>query len=71
VGSVVDLSVDERNPRSARFQLTKLATTSGCARCRTDRRMAEVEGLLRDCRADSDSDQGELFGSGTSGSNHC
>ena len=65
--SVVDLTVvDERNPRSARFQLTKLAKH---VRLLPDAGLidvlAEVEGLLRDCRADSDSDQGELFGVGT------
>ena len=65
--SVVDLTVvDERNPRSARFQLTKLAKH---VRLLPDAGLidvlAEVEGLLHDCRADSDSDQGELFGGGT------
>ncbi|MEO7274357.1 MAG: circularly permuted type 2 ATP-grasp protein [Vicinamibacterales bacterium] len=65
--SVVDLTiVDERNPRSARFQLTKLAKhvrllpDAGLVEV-----LAEVEGLLRDCRADADSNQGELFGGGT------
>ena len=65
--SVVDLTVvDERNPRSARFQLTKLAKH---VRLLPDAGLidvlAEVEGLLHDCRAGSDSDQGELFGGGT------
>ena len=37
------------------------------ARCRPDRRLllADVERLLHDCRADTDSDQGELFDGGT------
>ena len=48
------------------FQLTKLAKH---VRLLPDAglidALAEVEGLLHDCRAGSDSDQGELFGGGT------
>jgi uncharacterized alpha-E superfamily protein len=61
--SVVDLMiVDERNPRSAMFQLTKLAKhlrllpAAGLAG-----ELAEVERLLRACRTDVDRRQGELF----------
>jgi uncharacterized alpha-E superfamily protein len=64
--SVVDLMlVDERNPRSATFQLAKLAKhvrllpDSGLLEV-----LADVERLLYDCRADVDADQGELFGGG-------
>ena len=57
--------VDERNPRSARFQLAKLAKH---VRLLPDAGLidvlAEVERLLHDCRADVDADQGELFGGG-------
>ena len=64
--SVVDLTViDERNPRSARFQLAKLAKH---VRLLPDAGLidvlAEVERLLHDCRADAGGDQGELFGGG-------
>ncbi len=63
--SVVDLMlVDERNPRSAGFQLAKLAKH---VRLLPDAAalievLAEVERLLHDCRADVDGHQGELFG---------
>jgi uncharacterized alpha-E superfamily protein len=61
--SVVDLMViDERNPRSMRFQLAKLTKH---VRLLPDAGMievlAEVERLLHDCRADVDAGQGELF----------
>jgi uncharacterized alpha-E superfamily protein len=64
--SVVDLMlVDERNPRSARFQLAKLAKH---VRLLPDAGLldllAEVEQLLHDCRSDVNADQGELFGRG-------
>jgi uncharacterized alpha-E superfamily protein len=64
--SVVDLMlVDERNPRSAMFQLAKLAKH---VRLLPDAGMidvlAEVDQLLQDCRADVDADQGELFDRG-------
>ena len=64
--SVVDLMlVDERNPRSARFQLAKLAKH---VRLLPDAGLidvlAEVEQLLHDCRSDVDAEQGELFGGG-------
>jgi len=64
--SVVDLMlVDERNPRSARFQLAKLAKH---VRLLPDAGLidvlAEVEQLLHDCRPDTDANQGELFGAG-------
>jgi uncharacterized alpha-E superfamily protein len=64
--SVVDLMlVDERNPRSARFQLAKLAKH---VRLLPDAGLtdvlADVEQLLHDCRADVEVSQGELFGSG-------
>ena len=64
--SVVDLMViDERNPRSARFQLTKLAKH---VRLLPDAGLvdvvAEVDRLLHDCRADPDRAQGELFDGG-------
>jgi uncharacterized circularly permuted ATP-grasp superfamily protein/uncharacterized alpha-E superfamily protein len=61
--SVVDLMVgDERNPRSARFQLTKLAKhvrllpDAGLVEV-----LAEVEQLLHDCSDDPDGKQGQLF----------
>ena len=64
--SVVDLMlVDERNPRSATFQLAKLAKH---VRLLPDAGLidvlAEVERLLNDCRSDVDAEQGELFGRG-------
>ena len=64
--SVVDLTlVDERNPRSARFQLAKLAKH---VRLLPDAGvidvLAEVEQLLDDCRSDFGGEQGELFGGG-------
>ena len=60
--SVVDLMlVDERNPRSARFQLAKLAKH---VRLLPDAGLievlAEVERLLHDCRADVDSRPGRV-----------
>jgi uncharacterized alpha-E superfamily protein len=63
--SVVDLMLfDERNPRSARFQLAKL---SKHVRLLPDAGLidvlAEVEQLLQDCHSDVDAVQGELFGS--------
>jgi uncharacterized alpha-E superfamily protein len=62
--SVVDLMlVDERNPRSARFQLAKLAKH---VRLLPDAGLldvlAEMEQLLSDCRSDVGTEQGELFG---------
>jgi uncharacterized circularly permuted ATP-grasp superfamily protein/uncharacterized alpha-E superfamily protein len=64
--SVVDLTlVDERNPRSARFQLAKLAKhvrllpDAGVIEV-----LADVEQLLDDCRSDFGAEQGELFGGG-------
>ena len=63
--SVVDLMlVDERNPRSAGFQLGKLAKH---VRLLPDAAalmevLAEVERLLHDSRADVDGHQDELFG---------
>jgi uncharacterized alpha-E superfamily protein len=64
--SVVDLTlVDERNPRSARFQLAKLAKhvrllpDAGVIEV-----LGEVEQLLDDCRSDFGAEQGELFGGG-------
>ncbi len=67
--AVVDLMlIDERNPRSARFQLAKLAKH---VRLLPDGGLidvlAEVEQLLNDCRSDLDSDQGELFERGEQG----
>jgi uncharacterized circularly permuted ATP-grasp superfamily protein/uncharacterized alpha-E superfamily protein len=64
--SVVDLMlVDERNPRSAMFQLAKLAKH---VRLLPDAGMidllTEVDQLLNDCRCDVDADQRELFGRG-------
>jgi uncharacterized circularly permuted ATP-grasp superfamily protein/uncharacterized alpha-E superfamily protein len=64
--SVVDLMlVDEHNPRSARFQLGKLAKH---VRLLPDAdlldELAEVEQLLSICRPDAGTGQGELFGSG-------
>jgi uncharacterized alpha-E superfamily protein len=64
--SVVELMlVDERNPRSARFQLAKLAKH---VRLLPDADLidvlTEVEQLLNDCRSDVDADQIELFGPG-------
>jgi uncharacterized alpha-E superfamily protein len=64
--SVVELMVvDERNPRSARFQLTKLAKH---VRLLPDaglvEEVSEVDRLLDDCRADIDRHQGELFEGG-------
>jgi uncharacterized alpha-E superfamily protein len=61
--SVVDLMItDERNPRSARFQLVKLAKH---VRLLPDAALidvlADVDRLLRDCRSAVDADQGELF----------
>ena len=61
--SVVDLMItDERNPRSARFQLAKLAKH---VRLLPDAALidvlADVDRLLRDCRSAVDADQGELF----------
>ena len=57
--------VDERNPRSATFQLAKLAKH---VRLLPDAGLldvlADVERLLFDCRADVNADQGELFGGG-------
>jgi uncharacterized alpha-E superfamily protein len=63
---VVELMlVDERNPRSARFQLAKLAKhvrlLPGADLIDV---LAEVEQLLHDCGSDVDADQGELFGRG-------
>jgi uncharacterized alpha-E superfamily protein len=63
---VVDLTfVDERNPRSARFQLAKLAKH---VRLLPDAGvidvLVEVERLLDDCRSDAGAEQGELFGDG-------
>jgi uncharacterized circularly permuted ATP-grasp superfamily protein/uncharacterized alpha-E superfamily protein len=63
---VVDLMlVDERNPRSIRFQLAKLAKH---VRLLPDAGLidvlAEVEQLLDDCRSDAETGQGELFGRG-------
>jgi uncharacterized circularly permuted ATP-grasp superfamily protein/uncharacterized alpha-E superfamily protein len=64
--SVVELMlVDERNPRSAKFQLAKLAKhvhllpDAGLIDV-----LSEVEQLLHDCRSDVDAEQGELFGMG-------
>jgi uncharacterized alpha-E superfamily protein len=64
--SVVDLMlIDDRNPRSARFQLEKLAKhvrllpNVGLIDV-----LAEVEQVLNDCRSDVDAEQGELFGHG-------
>src|SRR5439155_19369188 len=62
--SVVHLMlIDERNPRSASFQLGKLAKH---VRLLPDANMievlAEVEQLLHSCCVDVDADQGELFG---------
>ena len=55
--------VDERNPRSAKFQLAKLAKH---VRLLPDAGLIdvlpEVEQLLHDCRSDVNADQGELFG---------
>ena len=64
--SVVDLMLaDERNPRSARFQLTKLDKH---VRLLPDADLIEVVGeverLLHDSRAGVDGGQGELFGGG-------
>jgi uncharacterized alpha-E superfamily protein len=64
--AVVDLTlIDERNPRSARFQLAKL---SKHVRLLPDAGvidvLAEVEQLLDDCRSDFGGEQGELFGGG-------
>jgi uncharacterized circularly permuted ATP-grasp superfamily protein/uncharacterized alpha-E superfamily protein len=64
--SVVELMlVDERNPRSARFQLAKLAKH---VHLLPDAGMidvlSEVEQLLHDCRSYADVEQGELFGFG-------
>ena len=64
--SVVDLMlVDEHNPRSARFQLAKLAKH---VRLLPDADLldvlTEVERLLTACHSDVDAEQGELFGSG-------
>ena len=64
--SVVDLMlIDDRNPRSARFQLVKLAKH---VRLLPDAGLidvlAEMEQLLNDCRSDVDEEQGELFGRG-------
>jgi uncharacterized alpha-E superfamily protein len=64
--SVVDLMlVDERNPRSAVFQLAKLAKH---VRLLPDGGLtdvlADVERLLHNCRADLDADQADLFGYG-------
>ena len=61
--SVVDLMlVDERNPRSARFQLAKLAKH---VRLLPDAGLgdvlAEMDQLLYDCRADVNASQAELF----------
>jgi len=61
--SVVDLMlIDDRNPRSARFQLVKLAKH---VRLLPDAGLidvlAEVEQLLDDCRPDVNTQQGELF----------
>jgi uncharacterized circularly permuted ATP-grasp superfamily protein/uncharacterized alpha-E superfamily protein len=68
--SVVDLMlIDERNPRSARFQLAKLAKhirllpDAGLIEV-----LAEVDQLLHDCGADVASGQGaESFGGGERG----
>ncbi len=62
--SVVDLTLaDERNPRSATFQLAKLAKH---VRLLPDAGLMEVlvdvERLLHECRADGNAGQGELFG---------
>ena len=61
--SVVDLMLsDERNPRSARFQLAKLAKhvrllpDSGLLDV-----LADVDQLLHDCRPDGDAEQADLF----------
>ncbi len=64
--SVVDLMlIDDRNPRSAGFQLAKLAKH---VRLLPDAGLidvlAEVEQLLNDCRSYVDTEQGELFGRG-------
>jgi uncharacterized alpha-E superfamily protein len=64
--SVVDLMlIDERNPRSAGFQLAKLAKH---VRLLPDAGLidvlADMERLLYDCRSDVDAEQGELFGHG-------
>jgi uncharacterized alpha-E superfamily protein len=57
--------IDERNPRSASFQLVKLAKH---VRLLPDANMidvlAEVERVLHDCRLGLDANQGELFGGG-------
>ena len=62
--SVVDLMlVDERNPRSARFQLAKLVKhVSLLPDAGLIDVLADMEQLLHDCRSDIDTEQGELFG---------
>lgn len=62
--SVVDLMLaDELNPRSARFQLAKLAKhVSLLPDARLIDVLDEVERLLHECRDHASSDQGELFG---------
>ncbi|MEO8259832.1 MAG: circularly permuted type 2 ATP-grasp protein [Acidobacteriota bacterium] len=64
--AVVDLTlIDERNPRSARFQLAKLAKhvrllpDAGVIEV-----LAEVDHLLDRCRSDFGGQQGELFADG-------
>ena len=64
--SVVDLMlIDDRNPRSARFQLAKLAKH---VRLLPDVGLidvlAEVEQVLNDCCSDVEAEQGELVGRG-------
>jgi uncharacterized circularly permuted ATP-grasp superfamily protein/uncharacterized alpha-E superfamily protein len=65
-GSVVDLMLaDERNPRSARFQLAKLAKhvrllpDSGLLDV-----LADVDRLLHECRSEGEAEQVDVFGGG-------
>ena len=62
--SVVDLMlIDERNPRSARFQLAKLVKhVSLLPDAGLIDELEEMEELLHDCRPDINAEQGELFG---------
>ena len=64
--SVVDLMlVDERNPRSATFQLAKLVKhVSLLPDAGLIDVLADMEQLLHDCRSDINTEQGELFGRG-------